>query len=197
MHFDHLCIFFGETLIAKWFDHFSNGLDFIAKLWFLYSLYKSLVRYLIWQIFLPICGLVFHFLDTIMNVLNFHEIQVYIFPFVACSFGVMFKKSLLYLKSQVFLCLYFLQLSSVQLLSRVRLFATPWTAARQASLSITNSRNPPKPMSIESVMPSNHLIRCRPLLLLPLIFPSKSFIVLAIKCGSLHHSDLTFVCRVR
>ena len=48
----------------------------------------------------------------------------------------------------------------------------PWTAARQASLSITNSRSPPKPMSIESVMPSNHLILCRPLLLPPSIFPS-------------------------
>ena len=48
----------------------------------------------------------------------------------------------------------------------------PWTAARQASLSITNSRSPPKPMSIESVMPSNHLILCRPLLLLPSTFPS-------------------------
>ena len=62
--------------------------------------------------------------------------------------------------------------SSVQLLSRVQLFATPWTAARQASLSITNSQSPPKPMSIESVMPSNHLILCHPLLLLPSIFPS-------------------------
>ena len=58
------------------------------------------------------------------------------------------------------------------MLSRVQLFATPWTAARQASLSITNSWSPPKPMSIESVMPSNHLILCRPLLLLPSIFPS-------------------------
>ena len=57
-------------------------------------------------------------------------------------------------------------------LSRVRLFVTPWAAARQASLSITNSWSPPKPMSIESVMPSNHLILCRPLLLLPSIFPS-------------------------
>ena len=64
------------------------------------------------------------------------------------------------------------QFSSVQLLSRVRLFATPWTAACQASLSITNSRSLPKPMSIESVMPPNHLILCRPLLLLPSIFPS-------------------------
>ena len=62
--------------------------------------------------------------------------------------------------------------SSVQLLSHVQLFATGWTTARQASLSITNSRSPPKPMSIESVMPSNHLILCRPLLLLPSIFPS-------------------------
>ena len=62
--------------------------------------------------------------------------------------------------------------SSVQSLSRLQLFATPWTAARQASLSITNSWGPPKPMSIESVMPSNHLILCRPLLLLPSIFPS-------------------------
>ena len=61
---------------------------------------------------------------------------------------------------------------SVQLLSHVWLFATPWTAARQASLSITNSRNLPKLMSIELVMPSNHLNLCCPLLLLPSIFPS-------------------------
>ena len=59
------------------------------------------------------------------------------------------------------------QFSSVESLNRVRLFVTPWTAARQASLSITNSRSLPKLMSIESVMPSNHLILCRPLLLLP------------------------------
>ena len=63
-------------------------------------------------------------------------------------------------------------LSSVQSLSRVQLFVTPWTAAHQASLSITNYQNPPKPMSIELVMPSSHLILCRPLLLLPSIFPS-------------------------
>ena len=61
--------------------------------------------------------------------------------------------------------------SSVQTLSRVWLFATPWTAARQASLPITNTQSPPKPMSIESVMPPNHLILCCPLLLLPSIFP--------------------------
>ena len=61
---------------------------------------------------------------------------------------------------------------SVQSLSRVRLFETPWTTALQASLSITNSQSPPKPTSIELVMPSNHLILRRPLLLLPSIFPS-------------------------
>ena len=64
------------------------------------------------------------------------------------------------------------QFSSVQSLSRVWLFATPWAAASQASLSITNSQSPPKPMSFESVMPSNHLILCHPLLLLPSFFPS-------------------------
>ena len=64
------------------------------------------------------------------------------------------------------------QFSSVQLLSRVLLFATPWTTARQASLSITKSWSLPKLMFIELVMPSNHLTLCHPLLLPPLIFPS-------------------------
>ena len=63
-------------------------------------------------------------------------------------------------------------LSSVQLLSHVRLFVTPWTAAHRASLSITNSWSLLKLMSIALVMPSNHLILCHPLLLSPSIFPS-------------------------
>ena len=67
---------------------------------------------------------------------------------------------------------YLLFLSSVQLLSRVQLFATPWTAAHQASLSITNSQSLLKLMSIKSVMPSSQLILCHPLLLLPPIPPS-------------------------
>ena len=62
--------------------------------------------------------------------------------------------------------------SSVRSLSHVRLFATPWTAAHQASLSITNSRSSLRFTSLESVMPSSHLILCHPLLLLPSIFPS-------------------------
>ena len=65
-------------------------------------------------------------------------------------------------------------LSSVQSLSHVRLFATLWTTARQASLSITNSQSSLRFTSLESVMPSSHLILCRPLLLLPSIFPSIS-----------------------
>ena len=65
-----------------------------------------------------------------------------------------------------------LQFSSVQKLSCVWLFANPWTAAIQASLSITNSHSPPKPMSIELVMPSSHLILYCPLLLLPSVFPT-------------------------
>ena len=64
------------------------------------------------------------------------------------------------------------KVSSVQSLSLVQLFVTPWTEACQASLSITNSRSLLKLMSIESMMPSNHLILCRPLLLLPSILPS-------------------------
>ena len=67
---------------------------------------------------------------------------------------------------KIYLC------SSVQKISHVQLFATPWTAACQASLSITNSQSLLKFMSIESVMTSNHLILCRPLLLPPSIFPS-------------------------
>ena len=68
----------------------------------------------------------------------------------------------------------FISSVSVQSLSCVRLFATPRTAARQASLSITNSQSSPKLMSIELVMPSSHLILCRPLLLLPSVFHSIS-----------------------
>ena len=68
------------------------------------------------------------------------------------------------------------QFSSVQSLSHVRIFVTPWIAACQASLPITNSRSPPEPMSIESVMPSNHLILCRSLSSCPQSFPaSESF----------------------
>ena len=73
----------------------------------------------------------------------------------------------IYIHMHVYACI-----SSVQSLSRVLLFVTPWTAARQASLSITNSQSLPKPMSIKSVMPYNHFILCCPLLLLPSIFPS-------------------------
>ena len=82
---------------------------------------------------------------------------------------------LLQLSSRVLplhLCIYSVQFNSFQWLSRVWLYATPWTTARQTSLSITNSWILPKLMSIEFVMPSDHLILCHPLLLLPSIFPN-------------------------
>ena len=68
--------------------------------------------------------------------------------------------------------LWSVQFSSIQSLSHVWLFVTPWTAARQASLSITSSQSLLKLMSIKSVMPSNRLVLCRPLVLLPSVFPS-------------------------
>ena len=79
-----------------------------------------------------------------------------------------------------------IQFSSVQSLSSVRLFATPWITAHQASLSITNSRSSLKLMSIESVMPSRHLILCRPLLLLPSIPPNIRMLTLFQWVNSLH-----------
>ena len=81
-----------------------------------------------------------------------------------------FYQKLVYILPNIFPA--WVQFSSIQSLSHVLLFATPWTTARQASLSITNSWSPPKTMAIESVMPSNHLILCHPLLLLTSIFPS-------------------------
>ena len=76
---------------------------------------------------------------------------------------------------------------SIQLLSHVPLLAAPWTAAHQASLSITNSQSLFKLRSIESMMPSNHLILCRPLLLLPAIFPSIRVFSLSKMPLSFHH----------
>ena len=87
----------------------------------------------------------------------------YLFLFDIIVNGVVFLISLI---------VYYIGYSSVQLLSHVQIFVTPWTTACQASLSITNSWSLPKLMSIESVMPSNHLILCCPLLLLPPIPPS-------------------------
>ena len=88
--------------------------------------------------------------------------------------GAMLSKSLIQFSVDGWSCVPSLlfQIRSDQSLSPVRLFATPWIAARQASMSITNSRSSLRLTSIESVMPSNHLILCRPLLLLPSIFPS-------------------------
>ena len=81
-----------------------------------------------------------------------------------------FAEHLIYARSNP--CKGIIQLSSVQLLNHIRIFMTPWSAAHQASLSITPSQSLIKPIFIEWVMPSNNLILCHPLLLLPPIFPS-------------------------
>ena len=80
--------------------------------------------------------------------------------------------NIVYWSLSIFPIIIYFLLSSVQLLNHIQLFVTPWTAARQASQSVTNSQSLLKLMSIESVMPPNHLIFHRPLFLLPLIFPS-------------------------
>ena len=102
---------------------------------------------------------VFSYLETGYYYLNMIIVMMEVFSMSLCTdvaFSVCFNN----------------QIRSDESLSRVRLFATPWIAAHQASLSITNSWSLPKPMSIESVMSSNHLILCHPLLLLPSIPPS-------------------------
>ena len=92
-------------------------------------------------------------------------------PFI---YSVVCIDSLLFIRclSYIIIVCFLNSLISIQSLSHVQIFVTPWTAAHQASLSITNSWSPPKSMSIESVMLVNHLILCPPLLLLPSIPPS-------------------------
>ena len=97
-------------------------------------------------------------------ILNALEEKKCILPFF-CMYKALDENVLCMLTNSI-------QFSSVQLLSPVRLFAIPWTAAGQVSLSITNSQSLPKLISIESAVPSNHLIHCHPLLLLSSIFPS-------------------------
>ena len=117
-----------------------------------------------------------HTISTYYELANWHKLS---FSFTFLCYCASLSLDRRYISStdeiilsgrKVFFLLY--RISSVQSLSHVRLFATPWTRAHQASLSITNSRSLPKPMSIESMVPSNHLILCRPLLLLPSLFPS-------------------------
>ena len=109
------------------------------------------------------------------NLLQNYVLDFIYFPFTKITYILIFPL-LFGAVSQSYLKYYLLgyspQLSSVQSLSCLQLFVTPWTAACQVSLSITNSHSLPKLMSIESVMWSNHLILCHPLLLLSSIFPS-------------------------
>ena len=110
-------------------------------------------------------GAMVHFQDS-----EYHSVQASWKKILVTTHGLPWKHSLTL--SFCFIPLNFCQFRSVQLLSHVQLFVTPWTAACQASLSITNPWSLLKLMSIESVMPSNHLILCHPLLFLLSIFPS-------------------------
>ena len=113
-----------------------------------------------------------------------HRFWVVVFSFSFVSMNILicflissvicwlFRSMLFSLHMFIFLIVFHVQFSSVQSLSHVWLFVTPWITARQASLSITNIRSSPKLMCIELVMPSSHLILCRPLLLMPSIFPA-------------------------
>ena len=132
------------------------------------------------NVFLPFCGL-FHFFNGLLwstKLLIVMMSNLLLFSFVICVFSVIYEKSFLTQSHEDVLLwsllsvLRFYFFSSVQLLSRVRLFATPWIAACQASLSITNSRSSLKLTSIEPVMLSSHLILCCPLFVLPPIPPS-------------------------
>ena len=164
------------------------GLFFIQVVFLLFSCksslyifgYKSLIRQASCKQLNPVCGLLFHYHNNAFSrekAFNFNKIQLN-FSFIDCAFSVISTNSLLNSRLFTFGSLYLLStvlhfnFSSVQLLSCVQLFMTPWTAACQAFLFITNSWSLLKLMTIKSVMPSNHLILCRPLVLLPSIFPS-------------------------
>ena len=103
---------------------------------------------------------------------SFSTVKTLSFPKLMCRFHAIPIETSVALQGVDLFSYKYVQLGSVQSLSRVWLFATPWTAAHQASLSITNSRSLLKLMSIESVMPSNHLIIWYPLLLPPQSFPA-------------------------
>ena len=119
------------------------------------------------------CGYTADYLTLARYLAYLNSWQLWIKPYrYLCAGSVWLWFDLIWTNNSVIVGLNIHQFSLVQSLSRVQLFATPWIAARQASLSITNSRSLLKLMSIMSVMPSSHLILCRPLLLLPPIPPS-------------------------
>ena len=128
-----------------------------------YKLQNHLIFFGVNCLFMNVAHLSIRCLGPVSSIFKSSLYIMDIRPLTMTCTAFFFEKSLISLLKMV---------SSVQLLSRVRLFATPWIAACQASLFITNSQSSLRLMSIESVMPSSHLILCRPLLLLPPIPPS-------------------------
>ena len=163
----HLYVVFCEVFLPA-FASFLIGLFLTVEFWelFIYSWELSFTGYVVCTYFLPVCSLFFYSLYQVFS-------RAEVFSLDKNNFLYLITR---YLRKNVSKIKLFLriprslspQFSSVQSLSRVWLFATPWIAARQASLSITNSQSLLKLMSIESVMPSSHLILCHPLLLPPI-----------------------------
>ena len=130
---------------------------------------------------MPLALLLFYTYNSIVSVAHVLVLNVLLLTFLGTRWALPVCKFSYFLISEKYLSLIFhgsicyaFCISSVQSHNLVRLFVTPWTATHQASLSITNSQSLLKFMSVESVMPSSHLILCPPLLLLPSVFPSIS-----------------------
>ena len=142
----------------------------------LYSHEREKVKVLVAQWYLTLCDparLLYPWNSPGKNPrVGSHSLLQEIFLTQGLNLGLLYCRQILYHLSYQGSPLCTRQFSAVQSLSRVRLFGTPWIAACQASLSITNSRSSLKLMSIKLVMPSSHLILCHPLLLLPPIPPS-------------------------
>ena len=152
-----LCFTF-KFIIPRFSVSVRLRLRLVGLLFLLTVVYSSTIC---WKGHLSIIELLLHLYQT--------QLSIFIWFFFCTLWSIDLRVSLPVPHS-----LDYCQFSSVQLLSHVQLFASPWTAARQASLSITKCWSPYKPMCIVSVMPSNHLILCGSLLLLPSVFPSIS-----------------------
>ena len=145
------------------------------KLYFYFHLPQIIFKFLLRFVLCPVCylevwGFPAAFLLLITGLIPLWSESKHCMIFILLSFLTCVLSSKMQSILVNVLCELSVQFSSVQSLSCVQLFVTPWAAAHQSSLSITNSQSSPKPMSIELVKPSNHLILCCPLLLLPSIF---------------------------
>ena len=146
-----------------------NSINKFGKIWWWHFFILEFYKNLVWSV----SNIMSHYIIILGYTIVYLKHWSGFFPcgyfMVVSTYGTVNREQISYTEMPL---LAHAKLSSVQLLNCVWLFATPWTAACQASVSITNSRSLLKLMSIQLVMPSNHLILCRPLLLPSSIFPS-------------------------